>query len=436
VVLASSASGAALPLDFRAWGNALPPALRTLGEAGLACVALVSPDLAHVKAAHAVGMLGVELYTGALVDLPLAERALALAGLGDAARLAELRLEVAIGGRLDGQSLAAVLEAAPIATSIGGTPSWRGRAIGGGSCGSRPAGAGTGARVGEDRTRARIPTRYQPMLADIWPLPTVAEMQALDRFTSDTLGVRRAADEAGRAAVAREVGSLRTEPSAGLGVLRAGNNGGDGLVVARQLHLRGRAVRVVPVPASVRWRGDSAANAERARAAGVPFSEALAAPEPGAVVVDAIFGTGLSRAVDGAAAAAIGLLREARPACTVLPSTCRPARCRHRAAARRLRRRGPDRHDRPAQARPRARARSGPCGRNWSRASASQTELPDSVPAPKALDPRRCRPPPAGKAGTATRAASGTCWWWPAPRARRAPRRSRRSALRGSARGS
>jgi pyridoxine 5'-phosphate synthase PdxJ len=119
VVLASSAGGGPLPLDFRAWGNALPPALRTLSEAGLACVALVSPDLAHVKAAHAVGVHGVELYTGALIDLPLAERVEALTRLGDAARLAaKLRLDVGIGGRLDGQSLAAVLEAAPIATSV------------------------------------------------------------------------------------------------------------------------------------------------------------------------------------------------------------------------------------------------------------------------------------------------------------------------------
>jgi pyridoxine 5-phosphate synthase len=119
VLLASAQGGAALPLDFRAWSNVLAPTLRTLAEAGLASVALVGPDLAHVKAAHAVGARGVELYTGALVDLPLAERAEALARLGDAARLAaKLRLEVGLGGRLDEHSLGPVLEAAPIATSV------------------------------------------------------------------------------------------------------------------------------------------------------------------------------------------------------------------------------------------------------------------------------------------------------------------------------
>jgi pyridoxine 5-phosphate synthase len=119
VLLASGQGGAVLPLDFRAWSNVLAPTLRTLLEAGLAAVALVGPDLAHVKAAHAVGARGVELYTGALVDLPLAERAEALSRLGDAARLAaKLRLEVGLGGRLDEHSLGPVLEAAPIATSV------------------------------------------------------------------------------------------------------------------------------------------------------------------------------------------------------------------------------------------------------------------------------------------------------------------------------
>jgi len=132
VLLASSPGreGAALPLDFRAWGSALAPAIRTLEEAGLAVAALVAADLAHVKAAHAVGARGVELYTGALVDLPAAERSEALARLGDAARLAaKLRLAVGLGGRLDERSLGAVLEAAPIAGSVTLGRAWVGRAL-------------------------------------------------------------------------------------------------------------------------------------------------------------------------------------------------------------------------------------------------------------------------------------------------------------------
>jgi pyridoxine 5-phosphate synthase len=121
VLLASSpnGAGAALPLDFRAWGSALPPALRTLEEAGLFAAALVSADLGAVKAAHAVGARGIELYTGWVVDLPPAEQSEALAQLADASRLAaKLRLELSLGGGLDEHNVGAVLEAVPIATSV------------------------------------------------------------------------------------------------------------------------------------------------------------------------------------------------------------------------------------------------------------------------------------------------------------------------------
>ena len=83
-----------------------------------------------MKAAHAAGARGVELYTGALVDLPAAERSEALGRLGDAARLAaKLRLEVSVGGRLDERSLAPVLDAAPIAASVAVGRAWVGRSL-------------------------------------------------------------------------------------------------------------------------------------------------------------------------------------------------------------------------------------------------------------------------------------------------------------------
>jgi len=103
------------PLDFRAWGPALPPVVRTLQEAGLHVVVLVSPNLESVKAAHAADLTGVEFFTGALVDLPEAERRAELERLTDASRLAaKLRLSVAIGGGLGMRDLGAVLAAAPV----------------------------------------------------------------------------------------------------------------------------------------------------------------------------------------------------------------------------------------------------------------------------------------------------------------------------------
>jgi pyridoxine 5-phosphate synthase len=132
VLFASNPNGGtrALPLDFRAWGSALAPALRTLEEAGLVAGALVAPDLGAVKAAHAVGAPALELYTGSLVDLPGAERREALACLADAARLAgKLRLEVGLGGGLDEASVATTLAAVPSAAGVTVGRAWVSRAL-------------------------------------------------------------------------------------------------------------------------------------------------------------------------------------------------------------------------------------------------------------------------------------------------------------------
>ena len=102
------------PLDFRAWGAALPPVVRTLRDAGLQVAVLVSPDLESVKAAHVADLAAVEFFTAALVDLPEAERRAGLERLTDATRLAaKLRLSVGIGGGLGLRDLATVLAAAP-----------------------------------------------------------------------------------------------------------------------------------------------------------------------------------------------------------------------------------------------------------------------------------------------------------------------------------
>ncbi len=101
------------PLDFSAWGSALPPVVRTLEEAGIVVAARVAPHPEAVKAARGLELKEVELETGQLVDLPPAELATALETLSDATRLAaKLKLRVGIGGRLDERTLASILEAA------------------------------------------------------------------------------------------------------------------------------------------------------------------------------------------------------------------------------------------------------------------------------------------------------------------------------------
>lgn len=110
---------AASPLDFRDRADALRGVIRTLGEAGIGVGALVVPALGAVKAAHGAGVGQVELYTGALVDLPRADRLRELQGLGDAARLAaKLGLGLGLSGGLGYRTLPEVIEAAPAAERV------------------------------------------------------------------------------------------------------------------------------------------------------------------------------------------------------------------------------------------------------------------------------------------------------------------------------
>ena len=123
------------------------------------------------------------------------------------------------------------------------------------------------------------------------PLFTADEMRAADAWAIDEAGVP-AIDlmERAGAGLARAVAA-----AAGAGPIRVlcgkGNNGGDGLVVARLLREEGRAVDVLAVGDLDETRGDARVNLDRLPgAAPEPF-------EPGRLagsgaVVDAMLGTG------------------------------------------------------------------------------------------------------------------------------------------------
>ena len=102
-------------------------------------------------------------------------------------------------------------------------------------------------------------------------------------------------ERAGRAAAAllrERFGTGRVLVCAG-----PGNNGGDGFVLARALHRAGQAVSVRFAGDPQRLPADAAAAWQSARAAGVDFCA-----EPSgkfSVVVDALFGIGLRRPLDG-----------------------------------------------------------------------------------------------------------------------------------------
>jgi ADP-dependent NAD(P)H-hydrate dehydratase / NAD(P)H-hydrate epimerase len=145
------------------------------------------------------------------------------------------------------------------------------------------------------------------------------EMRAIDRAAIEVLGVpgRELMERAG-AAVARFAHAFLGSGGRALVLAGAGNNGGDGYVVARRLRADGVDVRVASLVPRLRLAGDALQAREEAEVAGVPIDDApeLAALQAGPhdLVVDAIFGTGLSRAPEGLFAEAIrtiGLLRDA-----------------------------------------------------------------------------------------------------------------------------
>ena len=100
-----------------------------------------------------------------------------------------------------------------------------------------------------------------------------------------------------------------------------GNNGGDGLVVARHLHLRGVATQVVLMARPESLKGDARTNLEVAREMGVPL-ECIAEEgdwadrlqsrlDPGRtdILVDGLLGTGVRLPLAGFMAEVVGRLR-------------------------------------------------------------------------------------------------------------------------------
>jgi hydroxyethylthiazole kinase-like uncharacterized protein yjeF len=87
-----------------------------------------------------------------------------------------------------------------------------------------------------------------------------------------------------------------------------GNNGGDGFVVARILRERGWDVRLALLGRRDELKGDAAAMAKRWSGSDEPLSSAIF--DDVTLIVDALFGAGLSRPLDGAVAELAALLNK------------------------------------------------------------------------------------------------------------------------------
>ncbi len=104
-----------------------------------------------------------------------------------------------------------------------------------------------------------------------------------------------------------------------------GNNGGDGFVLARRLMTLGRRARVVLLQEPERYAGDAKTNLEAWRALGGELLVASNAREvnnlrleDAALIVDAMFGTGLCRPLSGHYARAVDRLNQAGRPCVAL----------------------------------------------------------------------------------------------------------------------
>ncbi|MDT7857877.1 NAD(P)H-hydrate dehydratase [Rubrivirga sp. S365] len=139
----------------------------------------------------------------------------------------------------------------------------------------------------------------------LFPLLTADGMRAADRATMGDWGVpgRVLMETAGRAAVDAIAARYAVEGARVTVLAGRGNNGGDGLVIARVLAARGAHVRCLTLATEAEASADTAANLRLLtrladasdRVEVVPFDDARqAADAPADLVVDALLGIGAS----------------------------------------------------------------------------------------------------------------------------------------------
>jgi ADP-dependent NAD(P)H-hydrate dehydratase / NAD(P)H-hydrate epimerase len=137
------------------------------------------------------------------------------------------------------------------------------------------------------------------------PSLTSAQVREVDRLAASRFGIPVAwLMEAAGWQVARQVARRGRERA--YVVCGRGNNGGDGLAAARHLHRWGRLAGVACTDAGA-LAGPAAEQAAALRAVGVAIAAEPAIGDA-PLVVDALLGTGLTRAVEGHLAEWIALV--------------------------------------------------------------------------------------------------------------------------------
>lgn len=148
-------------------------------------------------------------------------------------------------------------------------------------------------------------------------LVSSAEMKQYDKNTIEYYGVPSAVlMERAALCVFQEIASrFPRKTRTALVVCGAGNNGGDGFAVARLLHLAGYGARVLFPMKEESMTPETRLQRRIAQRYGVPEVFAIG-EEPYDILVDALFGIGLSREVEGELGGLIDAMNEA-DACKV-----------------------------------------------------------------------------------------------------------------------
>jgi hydroxyethylthiazole kinase-like uncharacterized protein yjeF len=151
-------------------------------------------------------------------------------------------------------------------------------------------------------------------------ISTVAEMRNLDKSAIENFGIAQEflmenAGEAVYFVIFQEHGIKNKKFALFCGI---GNNGGDGLVVARKIHSTGGDVRIFLLGDEKKFRGSAKKNLEIVSRLPIEIThvDSIESIKDKILscdaIVDALFGTGLSRAVEGLYKEAIHLINQSR----------------------------------------------------------------------------------------------------------------------------
>ena len=151
---------------------------------------------------------------------------------------------------------------------------------------------------------------------------TAEEMRQIDKQTIEEIGIPGIVlMETAATAVFRSIQRNFPECRRVRIIIGKGNNGGDGLALARQLTHAGFTVQMLLVSSAERFTGDALTNLQVVRRLGFPIMEVLSeadlkslAKEIGScdLIVDAIFGTGLRGVIEGHIKVVIDWLNSAK----------------------------------------------------------------------------------------------------------------------------